>query len=143
MGHVEQRRPPIGACVDDFEEHLKKSVKVHDGLDTAFQHQRLVPVVPPPVGRSARERHPFSRSCSDSAAIEHSRHRAGSDECFLILRDVNMERRPLPMWRERAFRFQPHVVAPLDTPHRQPLARMPILDNQLANTDVGHQTLRF
>ncbi len=47
------------------------------------------------------------------------------------------------MWGERTFQFQPHFVASLDTPQRQPLARMPILDRQLANTAVGHQTLRF
>ena len=44
---------------------------------------------------------------------------------------------------ERTFQFQPHLVALLYTPQRQPLARMPILDNQLANTAVGHQTHRF
>ena len=42
------------------------------------------------------------------------------------------------MWGERTFQFQPHFVAPLHTPHRQPLAGMPILDNQLANTALGH-----
>jgi len=41
------------------------------------------------------------------------------------------------MWRERAFHFQPHFVAPLHTPQRQSLARMPILENQLANTAVA------
>src|SRR5258705_5107045 len=49
-----------------------------------------------------------------------------------------MEGSPLPMWGERPFQFQPHFVAPLYTPHRQPLAAMPILDNQLANTALGH-----
>jgi hypothetical protein len=78
-----------------------------------------------------------------SATIEHSRQRAGSDDPFFILRDVNMERRPLLMCGERTFQFQPHFVAPLYTPHRQPLAVMPILENQLANTAVVHQTLRF
>jgi hypothetical protein len=52
-----------------------------------------------------------------------------------------MERRPLPTRRNRTFQFQPHFVAALDTPHRQPLAGMPMLDNQLANIAVGHQTL--
>jgi hypothetical protein len=143
MGHVEERRPAGRACVEDFEDRLKKSVQVHCGPRIAFEHQGFIPVVPPPVGRSARERHPLSRACGESATIEHSRQRAGSDDPFFILRDVNMERRPLPMWGERTFQFQPHFVAPLYTPQRQPLARMPILDNQLANTAVGHQTLRF
>jgi hypothetical protein len=143
MGHVEERRPAGRACVEDFEDRLKKSVQVHCGPRIAFEHKRLVPVVPPPVGRPARERHLLSRACGESATIEHSRQRAGSDDPFFILRDVKMERRPLPMWGDRTFQFQPHFVAPLYTPHRQPLAVMPILDNQLANTAVGHQTLQF
>jgi hypothetical protein len=47
------------------------------------------------------------------------------------------------MCGERTFQFQPHFVALFYTPHRQPLAAMPILDNQLANTAVGHQTLQL
>src|SRR5262245_29860950 len=98
MGHVEERRPAVRACVEDFEDRLKKSVQVHRGPRIAFEHKRLVPVVPPPVARPARERHLLSRACGESATIEHSRQRAGSDESFLILGEVNMERRPLPMW---------------------------------------------
>src|SRR3954454_9336222 len=138
MGHVEQRRPGGRACVEDFEDRLKKSVQVHYGPRIAFKYKRLVPVVPPSVGRSARQRHPLSRAYGESAIVEHSRQRAGPDDPFFILRDVNMERRPLPMCGEQTFQFQPHFVAPLYTPHRQPLAAMPILDNQLANTALGH-----
>ena len=143
MSHVEERRPAVRACVEDFEGRLKKSVKVDGAPHIAVEHQGFIPVVSPAVGRSARERHLLSRACGESATVDQSRQRAGSDEYFLILGEVNMERRPLPMWGRRPFHLQPHFVAPLYTPHRQPLAVMPILDNQLANTAVDRQTLQF
>jgi len=94
MGHVEKRRPAGRACVEDLEDRLKKSVQVHCGPHIAVEHQGFIPVVPPPVGRSARERHPLSRAYGELATVEHSRQRAGSDDPFFILRDVKMERRP-------------------------------------------------
>src|SRR2546429_5259655 len=80
---------------------------------------------------------PYTTLFRSSATIEHSRQRAGSDDPIFILRDMNMERRPLPMWGERTFQFQPHFVAPLYTPHRQPLATMPILDKDRKSTRLN------
>ena len=75
MGHVEERRPPVGACVDDFEERLNKSVQIHYGPRIAFEHE--------------------------STAVNHV-HAAGKDPRFWAAEMTYLERKSPDRWARRA-----------------------------------------
>jgi hypothetical protein len=94
VSQVEKRRPPFGSCVDDRENGLQIAVEVYHWPCIAVEYEELVSVVPPAMCRTARECHGRSHACGESTPIAHTRHRAGPNLPFLVLRDVNMERRP-------------------------------------------------
>src|SRR5262249_47185486 len=101
MGQVEKRWPPLGTCVYDLENGLKKPIQVHHWPSIALKLKGLVSLVPPGMRRTVGEGCGLSRTRCDSAPITHRRSGTDLDAPLLILREVNVQRWSLPMRRER------------------------------------------
>jgi hypothetical protein len=137
VGDVEERRTSVRAGVQDFENGLEIPVQVHDGTGVSFEFEEFVSIVPPamrsPTGNPGR----FPRACGALPAVDDVGENAGFDIPFLVLDEVNVQRGPLPVRRQRTLQLQPRLPAALDTPHGKDFAGVPIFQYQALSAAIG------
>lgn len=131
MRHVKHRRSSLRAGVDHFEERLKVSVQIDCGRRDALEHQFLVAVIPPTMLAPDGKTRVAAGLHLNRLSVQRSGEDAGNHFALFVLGEMDVERRALPMRRERSrqMQFFDAVRIP-DTTERESFAIVFDLDHQ-------------
>ena len=132
MSNIEERWATLRTRVDDFEDRLKVSVQIDQGLGEALEDKRLIPSVPPAVRYAARKAELVTGLKFDLPTTYRRRESARKDPTSLILFEVDVERRSFAVGRETALQFEPWTLIILEPPKLEPLTGVSVFEHQRA-----------
>jgi hypothetical protein len=126
--HVKERRSRCSSRIRDRKHRLQEPVEIRSGHRSPVECQRFIPIVPPAVGHAGWKDARFSGPDGDGAPGHAPAEHAAQHGAFLVLHQVNVQRRPGAVRRQRSFNLEDDLPSIPDPAKTQCLAGVTILE---------------
>jgi hypothetical protein len=130
MGQIEERRSVWRTGIQDFENGLKVPIQINSRPRKPLEGERLIAVIPPAMWNPMREADGFTSRNGQTTTVELRRQRAGGDQPRFVLEMVDVQRRTLPVRRQRPPKSEHDLAVALLPANFQNLAGMPVCQSQ-------------
>jgi hypothetical protein len=132
---VKEGRSLDRSSVGDRKHGLQELVEIGSRHCSPFEDQRFVSIVSPAVGHAGWKDARLSSAEGDRARAYAPAQHAAQYDAFLMLTDVNVQWRPVAVWREASFDVQDDLTAITNAAQTQPFTGVTILE---AKASVHH-----